>query len=54
MKRIETSRIRNGQSRVGDRVESESRVLGPVGWHATVTDDRSQTWGQEIWPDCLD
>lgn len=68
MKRIETTRIHNGQSHAGTRVESASGVHYPeAGWWITlgnperrahvakgVTTDNRHTWDQEIWPDCLD
>lgn len=60
MKNIETSRIRKGQLRTGACVETVPNVknaaAGPKannGWLSTQIQDR-QSWGQELWPDCLD
>lgn len=59
MKRRGTSRIFNGQSRSGARVEwlpASANPNGPLAtdeWRSTLI-DHHQAWGQDLWPDCLD
>lgn len=61
MKSIETSRIRKGQLRTGACVETVPNrkypAAGPMAnntWRSTEIQDRRQSWGQGLWPDCLD
>lgn len=70
MKRIGTFRIHEGQSHGVSRAEAATEVhFLETGWRSssghparvaadasrpTPTDDHCQTWGQGLWPDCLD